>query len=94
MSKLEDAMAIADSKDDGYRSKDKSKYPESNSDGERFGEYKDRVDVLVKEDGFDLGRLTWGDWMNYCRGSYASTQRTAEDCSHWEEVDDEEEGWV
>lgn len=34
-------------------------------DNETFIEYKERVDKL-KEQGFHLGDLSWGDWHIYC----------------------------
>jgi len=44
----------------------KGEYPHP-KDGETYAEYSDRVDQL-KEEGFHLGDLRWGDWRSYCIG--------------------------
>lgn len=36
-------------------------------DGETYEEYKNRV-LKYKEQGFNLGDLSWGDWHCYCIG--------------------------
>lgn len=37
-------------------------------EGDTYKSYRERVDK-AKEEGFDLGDLSWGDWQTYCMGS-------------------------
>jgi hypothetical protein len=45
----------------------KGEYPRPKR-GETYRQYRERVGKL-KEEGFHLGDLSWGDWQSYCMGS-------------------------
>ena len=49
------------------RDKYKGEYPRT-KDNETYREYHDRV-KKSKENGFNLGDLSFGDWQTYCMGS-------------------------
>jgi hypothetical protein len=54
-----------------YVTKDKSPYPKSKKDDETYGSYRVRVNEAVTNNKFDLGRLSYSDYTDYCRGHYA-----------------------
>ena len=65
-------------------------FPESIGDYETFGEYKERVDKLVKEHDFHLGDLGWGAWHDYCRGNYDPSSKPGDTDWQQEEYDREQ----
>lgn len=71
MDKLKEANAWADGLNIPYPTTDKSFYPKGKNWNETYGIYKERVREAVEKHGFDLGRLSFADYTDYCRGHYA-----------------------
>lgn len=67
---LKEANQFADALNIQVPTTDKSPYPASKSDNETFGAYRQRIMKLV-QNGFDLSRLSFADYTDYCRGNYA-----------------------
>lgn len=67
---LKSANKVADAMNIEVPTTDRSPYPKAKRDDETYGSYRTRI-LKLMSDGFDISRLSFGDYTDYCRGNYA-----------------------